>query len=136
VFKQSYRNRVKQRVIYFRVGMFAAALGFILFVTTLGASFYGLPVYRIALFLFSIGALCTLLFSRAGWSENPMLDLFLNRISILIAVVGLGIFLLGVNSLGILLTGIGLVLVILGVYFHSPVPLVQMLEVDPNWHQN
>lgn len=134
MFKQSYKNRVKQRIIYFQVGMFGVALGFILFVATLGASFYGLPVYRIALFLFSGGVLCNLLFSRVGWSQNPVLDLFLNRISILITVVGLGIFLLNVNSLGILLTGVGLMLVIFGMYVHSPIPLEQMLEVDPNWH--
>ena len=69
------------------------------------------------------GTISALLLSRIGWSEYLLVDLILNQISVLMIILGIGIFLYQgeLNPVGIVFTVIGLLLVGLGMHFHSSV---------------
>lgn len=82
-----------------------------------------LSLYWVALFLTGFGTISALWLSRVGWSRHLFVDLILNQISVLMIILGIGVFLFKgeLNPVGIPMTIIGLLLAGLGMHFHSPV---------------
>lgn len=124
--KQTYTQRMKQRVFYYKAGLVMMLMGFSLFVIIYVAR--SLSLYWIALFLTGSGIISALWLSRVGWSRHLIVDLILNQISVLMIILGIGFFLFdgGLNPEGIISAIIGLLLVGLGINYHSPVDVDEL----------
>ena len=131
--KQSYIQRVKQRRIYFKLGMSLVGIGFFL----LAAMFITkqFQLLQIALFLIICGAIFALIISRVGWSCVYWRDLIFNQISIVSIVFGLGLaaFAPSINPIGAILILIGILLIFLGSKFHSKVDNLPEDEKLKEW---
>jgi hypothetical protein len=133
-----YQGRIRERHFWFRIGVAALLLGVLLFIVVSISIFTDTPftavsgLLGLALLGMLFGILSTVLFSRIGWSQSAMLDLLLNRVSILLTITGLGFgwgstlfevyWRSKLLSLGQVFTIIGIILVGLGIRFQSKPP--------------
>lgn len=130
-----FQRRIKERHFWFYLGVITLIVSTIFFFVFIISSFLGLSFYlfnkllNISLYGIFIGSIFTLFLSRLGWSESWVIDLLLNRLSILFMIGGLtlevsNIFLGNLLysqelSYGYVVTIIGIILWLLGVRFQS-----------------
>jgi hypothetical protein len=146
--KERYYRRVKERHFWARLGVglliffsslfivstiatFVIDIPFILYYSLVGVSFSGMI----------LGALSAILLARLGWSESRLLDLLFNRISIVLilssqvlstAQISMGYSLTDTNyTVAILIVGV--ILVLFGMRFHSPVVEDPRIQYNRNY---
>ncbi len=129
--KQTYKQRVKQRILYFRIGMSMVGLGVFLLAFTIFLKQF--QFLKFSMFSTICGGILAMKISRVGWSQIYWRDLIFNQLSIVVTILGISIVFLSnpINSLGAFLTFGGIILIGLGNKFHSPIP-VNELPQDSN----
>ncbi|MCB8927799.1 MAG: hypothetical protein H6652_19470 [Ardenticatenaceae bacterium] len=133
--KINYKFRVKQRSFYFRAGMGIGFLGFLLFAFLMLAE---LTMYlKFAMFFIGIGVFSTFC-SQVGWSNILIIDLIFNQLSVVIILVGIGVFALGktINPIGSYIFILGIIMAIIGMKIHSPISLDKVLMNQELWEVN
>ena len=132
-----FQQRVKERYFWFRLGTLLLGINVTLFILFLISSFLGLSFYlfnkllNLSLYGVLLGSIFTLFFSRIGWSKFPLVDLLLNRISILLMIGGLTLEAVNIIFEGNLyfqdvLSGFGITIIggilwLLGIRFQSSI---------------
>jgi|GEM_PF-6771928 len=125
-------NRVKERHFWVKFGIFLFLSGlFTIFLFT-GFTFLGIIIFQlvsIGLTATFFGAFSFILFGRLGWSESMLIDFLLNRLSIILIIVGLGLMSLRLNSTihfernyYVFFFIAGTILALFGMLFRSPIP--------------
>lgn len=141
--KISYETRVKQRLIILQLGKFLVTkmalslgiLGFVLITIFPSASRFSLVLAGYAAVMSSFGAIFAIIFSKIGWSENPLVDTLFNQTSVLLVIVGFlaGLFYIGFLAISgldysflliasVISLAIGVILMMLGRQLTSSIP--------------
>lgn len=98
--KERFQKRIKERRLWFRTGVLTLGVSIAIFVIAVIGFFLNLPFNSVYYSLgvsvsgIAFGVVCTVLFSRLGWSQSIMVDFLLNRLSIVLILVGFGLELL------------------------------------------
>lgn len=132
--KERYFGRVRERHLWAKLGLPLFAFGLGCIILSLGAIFfnYSFAFTRLMSSIgfggITIGGFCMVLFGRLGWSESKIVDLLLNRLSIVL-IIGSQILVVIHLSLkypseiiqrDFIVTIVGVILAVLGIFLHSP----------------
>jgi len=132
-----FEQRVRERHFWFRLGEYFLVIGTITFVILMITSYLLLSysmlkkLRTVSLYLVLLGAIFAFIFSRIGWSKFSLVDLLLNRLSMVFIVGGTTLEVGNVLfegslyphdiSYGYGTSIVGVILWLLGLYFHSSI---------------
>lgn len=139
--KDRYYKRVKERHFWASLGLilFKLSLGVLIIITVVDL-IVSLPVMLtynligICVTVLLLGIFVGLLFGRLGWSKSRPLDFLFNRLSIIFVLFGTIILFMTDSQdqfYPFVLLLLGVILTLLGWYFHSPAP--NDPRIDKNW---
>jgi hypothetical protein len=131
--QERYYKRVMERHFWAKLGLPLFIFGFACIVLSVGTIFFNgsFTIVRLVSSIgfggITIGGFSMILFGRLGWSKSKLVDLLLNRLSVILiiasqflVVIHLG---LGYTSKTIqedsIVTIVGVILALLGIFFHS-----------------
>lgn len=132
--QEIFQRRIRERHFWFRLGVYCLAIGVIVFVVSMISAFFDLlpflflkKLLNFGLYGIFLGIIFGLFFSRIGWSKSLWLDLLLNRLSLLLIVIGITlemnifqeIFYFQDIPYGYGVTILGIILGLLGMRFQS-----------------
>lgn len=129
--KERFQRRIKERRLWFRIGVLTLGVSTAIFMIAAIGFFLNLPFnsvyYSLGISVIGIafGVVCTVLFSRLGWSQSVVADLLYNRLSIMLILIGFGLELLMIfpdidyipsaSGYGFGFLGLGVVLALVGI---------------------